>query len=129
MSSMLDWLGTGNGASPTLADVIGPQTDGTNTPSPTAATIPKPTDTAGGSPANYTQAVLDIFKFGVGQYSATVQQQNMLDYKRYEATNGGLFQQGKSATLPAAAAGGKTSGLVLMAVGALVVFALLTHKA
>ena len=126
---MLDWLGTGNGASPTLADVVGPQTDGTNMPSSTAATIPQPTDTAGGMPADYAQPVLDLFKFGVGQYAATVQQQNVLDYKRYEATNGGLFQQGRSAILPkSAAAAGGTSGLVLMGVAAIVVFALLTHK-
>ena len=109
-------------------DTIGPQVDGTVMPSDIAATIPQPTDTAGGQPAQYAQSVLDIFKFGVGQYAATVQQQNMLDYKRYEATNGGLYQQGKSAAMPRAAQGGGSSSLVLLGIGAIVVFALLTHK-
>lgn len=124
MSQYWDFV-AGDGAS--VDTSIGPQTDGTNIPSGTAATIPTPTDTAGGAPAQYGQAVLDVFKYGIGAYTATVQQQNMLDYKRYEATNGGLFQQGRAATLPKASTGG-ASGLVLMGVAAVVVFALLTHK-
>ena len=126
MSSIPDWL-SGGGSAPTLADLIGPQTDGTNLPSQTAI-MAQPTDTAGGLPAQYGQSVLDLFKYGIGQYTATQQQQQLFDYKKFEATNGGLFQQGRSATLPATSAGGKMSGVLLLGIGALVVFALLTHK-
>ncbi|MFZ3219886.1 MAG: hypothetical protein WA174_07625, partial [Rhodoferax sp.] len=108
-------------------DMIGPQTDGTNLPSPVSI-IPQPTDTAGGAPAQYTQQVLDLFKFGIGAVAQNEQTRQMFDYKKFEATNGGLYQQGRSAAMPAAAQGGGTSGLVMMGIGAIVVFALLTHK-
>lgn len=106
---------------------VGPQTDGTNILSGNAATIPQPADTAGGQPAQYGQAVLDIFKFGIGAYSATVQQKNLLDYKRYEATSGGLYRQGVPGSMPAQAVAGNSNFLMMLAVG-LVAVVLLTHK-
>ncbi|WP_417284670.1 hypothetical protein [Comamonas sp.] len=72
---------------------VGPQTDGTVLPS-YSATTPAPTDAGGGAPTNYSQTVLDVFKIGVGAWSANAAQQNMLDYRRWEATGGGLYQQG-----------------------------------
>ena len=108
---------------------VGLQSDGTNMPSPTAATIPTPADTPGGAPAQYAQPILDIFKFGVGQYAAQQSQQQLFDYKKFEATNGGLFQQGQQATLPKAATGSSMSPFMMLAIAGIVGFALLTHKA
>ena len=106
---------------------VGPQTDGTNVYAPIASTIPTPADTAGGAPAQYSSQILDLFKFGVGVAQQQANLNAAFDYKKFEATNGGLYQQGKSASMPSAATGG-SSGLVLMGVAAIVLFALLTHK-
>lgn len=106
---------------------VGPQTDGTNLPA-SISTLPTPRDTAGGAPASYGQSVLDIFKYGIGVWSQTEQNQQLLDYKRFEATNGGLYQQGKSAALPRAAVNGGGSQLAMLGLITLVVFAVLTHK-
>lgn len=116
----------GYGASDTVA--IGPQTDGTNIYSPIASTIPQPADTAGGAPASYSNAILDIFKTGIGVWSQQQSQQQLFDYKKFEATNGGLYQQGRAAAMPAATSGNAMSPLVMMGLAAVVVFALLTHK-
>lgn len=124
MSQFWDVL-AGGGASADSA--VGPQTDGTNVYSPIASTIPTPADTAGGAPAQYGSAILDIFKTGIGAWSTANANAQLFDYKRFEATNGGLYRQGTSASMPAAATGG-SSGLVTMAILGLVVFAVLTHK-
>ena len=121
MSQWYDiYSGAGNGTD------VGPQTDGTNILAPTS-TIPVPNDAAGGAPAQYTTQVLDLFKFGVGALADYSKTQQLFDYKKFEATNGGLYQQGRSAAMPAAANGGN-SGLLLMGVAAVVLFAVLTHK-
>lgn len=125
MSQFWDFT-AGGGAN--IDTSVGPQTDGTNVYSPIASTIPTPADTAGGAPAQYGSAILDIFKTGVGAWSAANAQQQLFDYKKFEATNGGLYQQGKSAAMPAAASGGGQSGLMMMALIGIVVFAVLTHK-
>lgn len=53
-----------------------------------------PVDAGGGSAGQYSQATLDIFKVGVGALSGIYQQRQALDYKRWEATNRGLYMQG-----------------------------------
>ena len=113
---------------PGTTSAVGPQVDGTYVYSPQASTIPTPTDTAGGAPADYGKQILDLFKFGVGAYSADQQNQRLFDYKKYEATNGGLYQQGQGAMLNRTATGSGLSPVVMLGIGALVVFALLTHK-
>lgn len=94
MSAYLDYQG---GESLYTGDV-GPQNDGTNV-SPGAAAMPQPVDAGGGPPANYSAAILDIFKFGVGAYNQNKAQQSMIDLRRWEATNAGLMQQGQSAAI------------------------------
>lgn len=107
-------------------DTTGPQTDGTwNIPD--AATAVIPTDAGGGPPANYSSGVLDFFKFGVGAWQQDQQQQRMIDYKRFEATNGGLYQQGQPAIFNRAAGGG-ISPNVLLAGGLIVAVVLMTRK-
>lgn len=91
----------------------GPNIDGTFT-TPGAAIIPNPVDAGGGAPASYSKDILDVFKFGVSAYSQQKQQQNLLDYKRFEATQTGLWMQGRPALFSQSAQGG-TGNLVVLA--------------
>ena len=106
--------------------VVGPQSDGTVMPSPTAV-MSQPQDTSGGQPAGYSQTVLDIFKYGIGTYASLQMAKQQPDYKRYEATNGGLFQQGRPANIAQANTGG-ASNLMLLAMAGVVIFAIASHK-
>lgn len=77
---------------------VGPNTDGTYG-IPQTAVMSQPVDAGGGPPANYGAQVLDIFKFGVGVWQQQSARQDMLDYRRWESTNAGLYQQGQTAAL------------------------------
>ena len=88
----------------------------------------QPADAAGGAPAWYSKDILDLMKFGIGAVVDTNKSQQLFDYKKFEATNGGLYPQGQPANVPRAAQGGGVSGLVMLGIGAIVVLALLTHK-
>lgn len=125
----MGWYDSAGAADTQTPDTIGPQTDGTNLPAYNAATIPQPADTAGGAPADYSQQVLDLFKFGVGVAQQQSAQNAFFDYKKFEATSGGLYQQGRAAALPGtvSATGGK-SGFLMLAVAGIVLVVLLTHK-
>lgn len=104
----------------------GPQTDGTYN-IPTTAMAVQPTDAGGGPPADYSTSVLDLFKFGVGVWQQDQSQQRLIDYKRFEATNSGLYQQGQPAIFNRTA-GGAVSPTVWLAGGAILLVALLMHK-
>jgi hypothetical protein len=92
---------------------VGPQSDGTSV-SPTAGAMPQPVDAGGGFAGTYGKDVLDIFKYGVGIYSQNKQQSDLLDYKRFEATQLGVFRQGQPAVFSTSAQGG-TGNLVILA--------------
>ena len=77
---------------------VGPQNDGTYGIPPTAV-MSQPVDAGGGAPANYGSQILDIFKFGVGVWNQRENSKDMLDYKRWEATNAGLYLQGQNAAM------------------------------
>ena len=77
---------------------VGPQNDGTYG-APPSSVMPQPVDAGGGPPANYSGQVLDIFKFGVGIWNQQKQRQDMIDLRRWEATNAGLYQQGQAAAM------------------------------
>jgi hypothetical protein len=128
MAAIMDWFGSGNSA-PTLADMIGPQTDGTNIIANTAVAV-TPADTAGGLPADYSQSVLDLFKFGVGTWAESNKTQQLFDYKKFEATQAGLIQQGRTAGMyPMTTAAGKNGGGMVWLIGGAVLLAvLLTRK-
>lgn len=115
-------------STPDATTTVGPQADGTYVYSPQASTIPQPVDTPAGAPANYSQQILDLFKFGVGTYAANQQSQQLFDYKKYEATNSGLYAQGQPAPIAKTATGSAMSPMIMLAIGAVVVFAVLTHK-
>ena len=100
---------------------VGYQNDGTfGTPS--AGVMPQPVDAGGGQPANYSGTILDIFKFGVGVWSQNKQRQDMIDLRRWEATNAGLYQQGQAAAMYGRP--GQIGVLGIAAVGVLLLFAL-----
>ena len=105
---------------------VGPQTDGTNLVA-SAAITPSPADAGGGAPASYTKDVLDLFKYGIGAATSQKNYQNMLDYKRYEATQGGLYAQGRPTVFANSATGGSGS-LLVMAALVIGVVILLDHK-
>lgn len=95
MSAYLDYQGGGESL---YTGDIGPQNDGTFG-TPDAGIMPQPVDAGGGPPANYSGAVLDIFKFGVGVWNQREARQDAIDQRRWEATNAGLFQQGQNAAM------------------------------
>ena len=92
-----------------------------------------PVDAGGGVPGSYTAEVLDLFKFGIGAWQANKAQNNLLDYKRYEAINGGLSQQGAPSANrvnggSVGSGGMNTTTLLLIAGGVAVVGFLLLRK-
>lgn len=94
---------------------VGPQSDGTSI-TPNAAITTAPVDAGGGAPGSYSKDVLDLFKFGVGTWSQQKQQANLLDYKRYEATQTGLWRQGQPALFANSAQGGAGNLVILAAI-------------
>lgn len=110
-----------NGGAPT----VGLNTDGTVSPSPTAL-APAPVDAGGGAPADYTPAVLDVFKIGVQAWQNNQAMQNLLDYKKYETTAAGTFPVGQPALFARTASGGIAPTTFLILIG-IVAFALMTH--
>lgn len=99
---------------------VGPQPDGTyNSP----VQMQQPADAGGGAPANYGAQVLSIFQQGVGavQQAGTA----FLDYKRYEAANGFVAQQGQAAGVGVMAPRGGGGFPPLLLVGGLLLAAVL----
>ncbi|AVO42731.1 hypothetical protein [Simplicispira suum] len=95
MSAYLDYNGGGEAL---YTGDVGPQNDGTFG-TPGSAVQPMPVDAGGGPPANYGSAVLDIFKFGVSTWTSRQNSQDLIDLRKWEATNAGLFQQGQAAAM------------------------------
>lgn len=77
---------------------VGPQNDGTYG-APAASVMPQPVDAGGGPAGNYSGQIIDIFKFGVGVWNQNEQRKDMVDMRRWEATNAGLYQQGQTAAM------------------------------
>ncbi|MGZ5817894.1 MAG: hypothetical protein ACXWJD_04020 [Burkholderiaceae bacterium] len=97
-----------------LVNGVGAQTDGTYAYPTAAQPVNQIVDVGGGSAANYSQGVLDLLNKGIGAWSATVNNSQMLDYKRYEATQGGVFQQGQQAGVVVASGGFKVSPMMII---------------
>lgn len=116
------------GATPTENDwsIAGPQTDGTFVTPDLGLSI-APADAGGGMPADYSTGILDIFKYGVGVWQQNQQQSQLLDYKRFEATQRGLAQQGQP-VLFTQGANGQVSPTVWLFGGGILLAALLMHK-
>lgn len=120
MSASLDYsyggedLYTGGG--------VGYSPDGTFT-TPGVAITALPADAGGGPVGTYGKDVMDLFKFGVGVWNQREQRQDMLDYKRFEATQYGAFMQGQPALTFSSGGNvlGGASGMVLVALAAVVI--------
>lgn len=107
---------------------VGPQADGTYNYPDAAQPNNQPWDTSGGANGNYGPQVLDVLKYGVGVWQQDQSRKDFYDYKRFEATNGGLFQQGSFAgRLRATPAGNRSLTLAAMVLLGLVVFHMLEH--
>lgn len=76
---------------------VGPNNNGTYNVPDTAQTSNRPWDAAGGSLGNYGGDVWQVLSQGVGVWSQYKKNQQFIDYQRYEATQGGVFQQGRPA--------------------------------
>lgn len=119
MSAYLDYSGGGDAL---YTGDIGPQNDGTFG-TPDAAVKPMPVDAGGGAPANYSSTILDVFKLGVGAWTQTQNTSAMVDLRKWEATNAGLFQQGQAAAMY-----GKPGQIGIMGIAAIGLLVLLLMK-
>lgn len=104
--------------------------DGTGYIPPELSLPSQPVDAAGGSPGNYGQPVLDLFKFGIGAWQSNKAQQNALDYLKYEASAGRLSQNGvpSSRVVSGSAPSGGISTTTLLMIGGGLLAALLIAK-
>ncbi len=102
---------------------VGPQTGGTYNVPASAQPNNTPWDSAGGTVGQYGGDVLSILSKGIGQWSQYQSNQQLLDYKRYEATQGGVFAQGMPNQMQTATVTARASSpllLIALAVGAIV---------
>lgn len=96
----------------TTTSVAGPQSDGTYV-SPVG--MAQPADAGGGPAASYGQQILDVFKYGVGVWQQDKARTDLLDYRRWEATNVGLTQQGRAGLVNTQANTSKQGSFLLLA--------------
>lgn len=118
MSQLLDVL-SGAAYDGSWSDAVGPQNDGTYGVPDAAQPINQPWDTGAGTLGNYGSDVLGILKYGVGLAAQNYNNRQILDYKRFEATAGGAFQQGQPANVrvPGALGFSMSPLLLIMLVG------------
>lgn len=104
---------------------VGPQTNGTYVYPGAAQPLNQPWDSGAPSTGAYSPAVLDLFKTGIQAVSSAYQTNQLIDYKKYEATQGGLFRQGAPAIFANGATGTNGSGMLmlLLIVGGIVLLA------
>ncbi|QDX21765.1 hypothetical protein FP568_11230 [Pandoraea pnomenusa] len=109
---------------------IGPQNDGTYTYPDAAQPLNQPADVgAAATLPNYAPDVFKLLSQGLGILNSDYQMNQMIDYKKYEATQGGLFAQGQAAaTVASAQIGATNANKMLMILGLFAVLALAIHK-
>lgn len=90
----------------------------------------QPVDAAGGAPGNYSDQIMDLFKFGIGAWQSTRAQDNYLDYKKYEASGGTLSQAGvpSGRSVSGSAPGGMDTGKLLLIGGGVLVALILLKR-
>lgn len=84
-------IGLGNTL--TYSDIAGPQSDGTYAVPVAAQQVNDPANVAGYS-ATMSDSTYKLLSQGIGTLGQLGLANMNLDYRRYEATNGGLFRQG-----------------------------------
>src|SRR5437868_2912181 len=96
MGDFFDPAAYGVSDTPQYQFSIGPQSDGTyNIPS-TGVAISNGAD-QGGNGASYAPAIFSLLNNGLGAFTSIYNNNSLLDYKRYEATQAGLVAQGQYA--------------------------------
>lgn len=106
---------------------VGPQSDGTNIVPPTGQAIAG-ADQAGYG-ASYSPQVFGLLSQGLGAFSNIYQNGQLLDYKKYEATQAGIVAQGQAASAIASSRiNGSQSNRTLLLIGIFAVIALAIHK-
>lgn len=105
---------------------VGPNSDGTYNVPAEALPSNTPWDTAGNSVGNYGSDVIGLLRDGIGAWSQNQNNQQFLDYQRFEATQGGVYRQGVPANgLPVTVAARATmSPLMLIMIGGVVLLLL-----
>lgn len=106
---------------------VGPQSDGTVIVPPTGQAITG-ADQAGYG-ASYAPGVFTLLNNGLSAFTSIYNNGQVLDYKRYEATQAGVVAQGQAASgLAAAQLNAAASNRMLMLLGIFAVIALAIHK-
>ncbi|WP_042301737.1 hypothetical protein [Paraburkholderia kururiensis] len=106
---------------------VGPQSDGTNIV-PAAGMAITGADQAGYG-ASYSPQIFGLLNNGLSAFTQLYGQNQVLDYKRYEATQAGVVAQGQAASSVASAqVAGIQSNRMLLILGVFAVIALAIHK-
>ncbi|WP_322005234.1 hypothetical protein [Paraburkholderia tropica] len=106
---------------------VGPQNDGTVIVPNTGQAITG-ADQAGYG-ANYAPQVMQLLSQGLGAFTNIYNNGQLLDYKKYEATQAGLVAQGQAAAgAQAAVINGTQSNRTILIIGIFAVIALAIHK-
>lgn len=105
---------------------VGAQSDGTYVLPTAAQPNNAPWDTGGGFLGQYGDEVFGILREGIGAWAQYKRNDQFLDYQRYEATSGGLYQQGLPAgpyraTGAVAVSGNNNMLMILLIVGAVLI--------
>lgn len=116
--------------SDTYGFTVGPQNDGTYVSPASALPINQAVDTGTGSSlGNYSPQVFSLLNNGLSAFTSIYNNNAMLDYKRYETTQGGIYMQGQAAaSLGQAQVAAVNSNKMLMILGLFAVMALAIHK-
>jgi hypothetical protein len=128
MDGIFDPASVGVSDTPQYQFSIGPQSDGTyNIPS-TGVAISNGAD-QGGNGASYAPQIFSLLNNGLGAFTSIYNNNAMLDYRRYEATQAGLVAQGQATgQIASAQIGAVQSNKMLMILGIFAVIALAIHK-
>ncbi len=79
---------------------VGPTNAGTYNVPAAAQPVNRQWDSAGGTLGQYGNDVFAILAQGIGAWSQYKRNDQFLDYQRYEATQGGVYQQGRPTQIP-----------------------------
>lgn len=114
VSNEYDGIDYGTGSS-FFDGAVGPQTDGTYSIPTAAQQVNNPANTAGNSTPMDKQSAA-LLSQGLGVLGNLANTAMVMDYRKYEATNGGLFMQGRAINgVPVTQMRPNYSGLLLLA--------------
>jgi hypothetical protein len=109
---------------------VGPQNDGTYVSPSSSLPFNQAVDTGTGSSiGNYSPQIFGLLNNGLSAFTSIYNNNALLDYKRYETTQGGIYMQGQAAaSVGQAQVAAINSNKMLMILGLFAVLALAIHK-